>query len=413
MVSLAPPASTASRWTLRSSSAVLIQLGAALLVYVIFLFEPRVLNDGDTYWHLAAGEWMLSHGRVLHQDVFSYTYLGQPWETHEWLSEILMAAVFRAGGWSGLLVLYATAAAVSVGLLAERVKRSLSGLTLIAVLVLALACSASTALVRPHLLILPIMIGWTWELLSARDAGRAPRWFMPAVMVLWANLHGSYVFGFLLMAPFALEALVDAPGARLATFRQWAPVCLACVAAVMITPHGWDGVIYPFKIMTMTTLNAISEWQPANFSKLTPLEIGLFLTLFVGLGRGVQVPPLRLLLLLFLLHMALQHSRHEMVLAITAPLLLAEPLAKALGQTPQPQLRSRLVWTLIGVLAVGLALARFASPASRSNDAVTPLAAIAHVPPALASRPVLNSYDFGGYLIFKGIKPYIDGRSDI
>src|SRR5437879_679640 len=82
------------------------------------------------------------------------------------------------------------AAAATVGLIAGRVKRSLGGLTLVAVLVLAMACSAGTLLIRPHLLVLPILIVWLRELLAARDAERAPRWFMPALMALWANLHG-------------------------------------------------------------------------------------------------------------------------------------------------------------------------------------------------------------------------------
>jgi hypothetical protein len=414
MVSLAPSTSPIPGSIARGASADLIQAAAALVLFAILLFDPRVLGDGDTYWHLAAGEWMLAHGQVLHRDVFSYTHAGQPWETHEWLSEILMAAVFRAGGWSGLLVLYATAAAATVGLIAGRVKRSLGGLTLVAVLVLAMACSAGTLLVRPHLLVLPIMIVWLRELLAARDAGRAPRWFMPALLVLWANLHGSYVFGLLLMGPFALEALVEAPpGARLSVLRRWAPVCLASAAGMLLTPHGMDGVTYPFKIMSMGTLNAISEWQPADFSKPSAFEFTLLLTLFVSLWRGVRVPPVRLVLLLFLLYMALQHGRHMMVLAVTAPLILAEPLAAALGRQPQPRAGGRRTWAAFGALAVVLAVGRMAVPVARVDGEATPLTALAQVPPALAGRPMINSYDFGGYLIFKGVKPFIDGRSDM
>ena len=414
MVSLAPSTSPIPGSIAREASADLIQAAAALVAFAVVLFAPQVLSDGDTYWHLAAGEWMLAHGQVLHRDVFSYTHAGQPWETHEWLSEVLMAAVFRAGGWSGLLVLYATVAAAAVGLIAGRVKRSLGGLTLVAVLVLAMACSAGTLLVRPHLLVLPIMIVWLRELLAARDAERAPRWFMPVLMALWANLHGSYVFGLLLMGPFALEALVETPvGSRLSTLRRWAPVCLASAAAMFLTPHGLDGVTHPFQIMTMSTLNAISEWQPADFSKPSAFEFTLLLTLFVSLWRGVRVPPVRLMLLLLLLYMALQHGRHMMVLAVTAPLILAEPLAAALGPQPPPKADGRRIWAAFGALAVVLAAGRMAVPVVRVDGEATPLTALAQVPPTLAGRPMLNNYDFGGYLIFKGVKPFIDGRNDL
>jgi hypothetical protein len=54
-----------------------------------------------------------------------------------------------------------------------------------------------------------------------------------------------------------------------------------------------------------------------------------------------------------------------------------------------------------------------AVPVVRVDGEATPLSALAQVRPALAGRPMLNSYDFGGYLIFKGVKPFIDGRSDM
>jgi hypothetical protein len=49
----------------------------------------------------------------------------------------------------------------------------------------------------------------------------------------------------------------------------------------------------------------------------------------------------------------------------------------------------------------------------RVDDAVSPITALAHVPPALAAQPVLNDYAFGGYLIFKGVRPFIDSRADL
>ena len=421
MVTLAPSASPARAALPPIAQADLIGLGAMLAAFAVMAFDPRVLNDGDTYWHLAAGQWMLSHGQVLQRDVFSYTFAGRPWCAQEWLSEVLMALAFRAGGWGGLLVLYATSVAAATGLLAERLKRSLSGLPLAATLLLALACSASNAFVRPHMLVLPVTVVWICELLAARDADRGPRWFLVPLMLLWANLHGSFVFGFLLMAPFALEALVEAqrqaPRGWLKAVRQWAPVGLACAAAALLTPNGWEGVLHPFRTMTMGTLNAISEWQPANFSRPGPLEITLLLTLFVGLGRGVRVPPLRLALLLFVLHMALQHGRHQMMLAIVAPLVLAAPLGEALGQPsapqPGPQVRGRFAWPAFAALALMLAAVRLAGPPAQADAEVAPLAALAHVPPALAARPVINSYDFGGALMLKGMKPFIDGREDL
>ena len=79
------------------SPALTFALAAALAGFALAAFSPGVLNDGDTYWHIRAGEWMLAHGQVLRADPFSYTAANTPWHTQEWLSEILMALAWRGG----------------------------------------------------------------------------------------------------------------------------------------------------------------------------------------------------------------------------------------------------------------------------------------------------------------------------
>jgi len=414
MTALATSTSSTQAPALGLGKSAIVQVGAALVALAVVLFAPQVLNDGDTYWHLATGQWMLDHGRVPHEDVFSFPHAGQPWVTHEWLSELLMALAYRAGGWSGLLVLYAAVAAAAAALFAGALGHFLRGLTLIVTLVLAFACASGSLLIRPHLLVMPILVIWTTELLAAREAGRAPRLFMAALMLLWANLHGSYVFGFVLMAPLALEALVDArAGDRARVVRDWGLVGLLCAGATLATPHGLTGVLHPFRILSMGTLNAIQEWRPADFSKPAPFELALLATLFVCLSRGVRVQPLRLLLLLFLLHMTLQHERHLLMLGFVAPLVLAKPLAEALDQRPAEATRARAVWVAFAVAALALAGVRLTMPVVRHDGMTSPVTALAHVPTAVTQRPLLNSYGFGGYLIYKGIKPFIDGRADM
>src|SRR5579885_3508678 len=62
--------------------------------------------DPDYWWHLATGRWILDHHRVPTTDPFSYTHLGQTWYAHEWLAELLIAAVNRIAGYAGDLILF-------------------------------------------------------------------------------------------------------------------------------------------------------------------------------------------------------------------------------------------------------------------------------------------------------------------
>ncbi len=398
-------------------AASLALLLGTLLAGLVVLCAPQVLNDGDTYWHLAAGRWMLDHHQVLKTDVFSYTRWGAPWDAHEWLAEGLMAWAFRLAGWSGLLVLFATAAAATAWLILTWLQRFMSGIVLAAVALLSAACMAPSLLARPHLLALPALAAWTVEMLRAREAGRAPKLAYVAVMIAWANLHGSYVFGFVVLGAFALEALAETTGDRWPVIRTWGLFGILSLVAAMITPQGFSGLIYPFKIMGMTTLNVISEWRPADFTKLQPFEITLLTTLLVCLSRGVRVPILRMALLLLLLHMGFQHARHQLVLAVVAPLILAAPLSLALGQAPAKPWRKARLWplalTVALVMALSMAAVRIALPTQRVDGAMSPISALNHVPAELAAKPVLNDYGFGGYLIFKGVRPFIDGRADM
>jgi hypothetical protein len=417
MVSLAPPLDVPSDVT-PSAAAAAVPAVTALFVYAVAAFAPQVLNDGDSWWHLAAGGWMLDHRQILRTDVFSYTFAGRPWHTHEWLAEVVMALAFRAAGWSGVVLLYGAAAGAAIAILGRALGRALEPLALLLVLLMAFACMAPSLLARPHLLALPLLAAWAAGLLRARQEDRAPPLHLALLMVPWANLHGGYFFGLALIGPFALEALVEAPGRRPAVFRAWALFGLASLAACLVTPFGLSGLIFPFKLLGLSSLAGVGEWRAADFSHTGPLEITLIAALFVLLQRGVKVPPLRLALLLLLLHMSLQHSRHQMLLALIGPLLLAEPLGRALGGAGAgagaPQARAARGWAAgCALAAVALAGARLALPVVRTDGPTAPIQALRSVPAALARQPVFNAYDFGGYLISQGVRPFIDGRTDM
>jgi hypothetical protein len=411
MVSVPLPAARTRLALSRPDAAGWVQVLAMAAIFGVVLFAPPVLLDGDTYWHLAAGDWMIDHRRVLTVDVFSHTYAGRPWLSHEWLAEVAMALSVRLGGWSGLLILCGLAAAGTVGVVGSRLRQFLSPVAVLVVLVLVAGLMAPSLLTRPHLIALPLLAAWTVELLRARDAGGAPRLFMPLLMLLWANLHASYALGIAVMVLLALEALVEGRRDPWPVIRAWAPVGLLSLAAATLTPHGPSGLLYPFQTSAMTTLNAITEWRPADFAKPGPFEFALLATLFVCLRSGVRIPMLRLVLLLLLLHMGLQHARHQIVLAVVAPLILAPALAAAWGRERVAEVRSPAV--LLAFAVVALAAARYVKPVVRGDDAATPATALAHLPPGLAERPVFNAYRFGGYLIHRDVRPFIDGRADM
>jgi len=391
----------------------LAPLVAALIMAAIVAFAPPVLNDGDSWWHLATGEWILAHRAIPDRDVFSYTMAGRPWTAHEWLAEALMAVAARLAGWNGVVLLFAAVIGTASWLLVSRLARDLGGITLILTATLALACMSGSLLTRPHLFMPLMLLVWTLALLDAREAGRAPRLAYALWMLVWANLHGSYVLGFVVAGAFGLEALVEPGADRVKVIRQWGLFGLASLVAAMVTPHGPAGLLFPFMVTSMAVNPHIIEWRAEDFSHVSTFAIALFAALFVCLGRGVKLPPVRLLLLLGLLFLSLQHIRHQMVLVTLGPLLLARPLAAALGHEREAVRPSRPLPIGFGLVCLLLVGARLALPVQRGDALNTPASALASVPAALKARPVLNGYGFGGYLIHQGVKPMIDGRADM
>ncbi len=400
---------------------------AAITLLAVSAFSARVFIDGDTNWHVAAGRWILDHHTVPLTDPFSFTFAGKPWVAHEWGSEVWMALAWLGGGWSGFVLLIGVAAGLAYALIARELARWLGPFGQLVGLALSFACLEPFLYARPHIIAAPLLVFWTGRLLAARRAGKAPPLELALLMVLWANLHGSFIFGLGVIGPFAAEAFFDAPNtvaARLGVVRGWGVFGVVATALSLATPQGVTGLAFPFMVLGMKVLPSILEWRSATFQQPTLFEGALLITLFLGLWRGVRVPPFRLALLVALVHMALQHIRQEAVLAVLAPMLLAEPFGRAM-RPGRPEPRTAVGWrpawgapglvvaVVLSVCAVGVAAARLAIPLVRTDNGNVPVTAIAHVPPQLLSQPVFNEYAFGGYLIFKGVKPYVDGRADM
>ncbi len=300
--------------------------------------------------------------------------------------------------------------------MARRAARDLSGVALLVLVALAALLVAPSLLARPHNHALPLLAVWADALFAAREADRAPPIVLAALMTLWANLHGGFAFGLALIAPFALEALLAAaPEARLKTIRDWGLFVAASVAAAALTPFGVDGLLFPLRLIGLAHLSEIGEWRPENFAHPGPMEFALLALVAFALLRPTRLPWLRVLLLVGLIHMALQHGRHQTLLAMLAPMLLAPAIRPALGQTAARTLTPASSAVVLAAAAAALILAgaRLAVPIVRHDTASSPIAALAAVPPALRGEPTLNGYGFGGYLIGAGVRPFIDGRADM
>ena len=398
----------------------LLPLWVGVGVYLLFLLAgDRLLIDPDTMWQITVGQWILDHRAVPETDVYSFTMRGQPWISTQWLAQVLYAKAYAIAGWSGPVVLAASAIAATFALFAKFLSRRLSESTTLVFVAAALALTVPHLLARPHVLAFPLMVLWVGGLVAAADRRGAPSFRLLPLMVLWANLHGGFVFGLALVAPLALDAVLNAePRLRKSLVLRWAAFAVAALIAACCTPYGWNSLLASQKILALgSALPLILEWRPADFGSIGALEVCLLLGIGLALWRGVKLPPLRIVLLLGLLHMALSQGRSGETLALLAPLILAAPLARQIGGAEvansgaAPPLRGVLFAGVAVLLAAGTlaftSVHRFQPHASGS-----PVAAVAALKKLNLDR-VFNDYDFGGYLIANGVAPFIDGRTEL
>jgi hypothetical protein len=400
-----------------------------LLFLVTFVLTtlsgPRLLFDPDPYLHITVGRWIAAHGAIPHYDMFSYSVPGAPWVAHEWLAQVILAGLYSFG-WAGLVLATALCFAAAIALLLRALLRILTPSHALIGAALAAGLSYPHLFARPHALSLPLLVIWVSMLVTARIERRAPPLYAALLIVPWANIHSSYVFGLAIAGLLGAEALFEASDWREAAqvARTWGLFGALALLAALATPNGFDGLLLPVRLLQMDfVLSTIQEWQSPNFQLPQPLEPWLMLLLLGALSFGLRLPITRTAMLLLLLHMALQHQRNAEFLGLAAPLLLAPALAPQLESHGFAVIDNRLAGLgklagARGIVAVGAVMLAVCAIVVRTGIAhesgpFTPARALASVEAQHVSGPVFNDMNFGDYMIYAGVAPFIDGRADM
>jgi len=390
----------------------------AVAMFLDVLLQPASVISDLAGTHIAVGNWIIAHHTVPRTDPFTWTMAGQPWQASEWLAELLIAFVYRVSGWGGLVLLAAVSMAATVLIVSWSAARRLVGIPLLIAVGLSVCNLDLIDAPRPHFLVLPLLASWVAGLLIARERDCAPPFWLAGLMVLWVNMHGSFIFGLFLTLPFALEAVIEtSPSNRRRAAIQWGLFTGTSLFACLSNPYGFDALTYPFWLTSIKELAGFAEWSPLYQLPALP-KLNAFLGILLGaaLVLPLRVPPIRAAIIIALLVMTLAHIRHAPLLAMVAPMLLAGPIAKAIEQKQVIDWSNAVRVAMIVVFAVVAIFggARLAVPFERPETPLWPVSAVRAVPPMIRSRHVYNEAATPGpYLIFMGIAPAFDDRVEL
>jgi hypothetical protein len=392
------------------------------------------VQDPDFFWHITAGQWIAEHGTVPTTDPFSFTWAGQPWTPHEWLSELLIYWLVQGLGRVGALFVFGLFPAAIVATQAAMLTRQ-------GVRVLAFAVPATliALVVTPYVTLRPQAVSWLllslliWALLELRAYRPRRVLLLIPFFVLWANLHGVYVIGLGVVAVYTFFTLLGRT--QMSPAWRWMLIAAAgCVLAGMLTPAGPLGILYPLRYVELSDwgLANIQEWQSPSFHEPAHWAF-LGLIVAVGLNGGRGTPGWLVTLSWVGIALGLVALRNAPIAAVFCLPTLALGLEARLNdraaahrssrpRKPSVALGRRLIELgaalLVVVGSMAVLVPRGLEAGIDTNIAKRfPVGGVEQLRETLPGARVLAEYGWGGYVIHElypsGGRVFVDGRNDM
>jgi len=412
----------------------------SIFAYLSLSKGMALLGDGDTGYHIRAGEWILSRFSVPHHDMFSFLTPPLPWTAHEWLSEVIMALIHSAFGLTGLVIFF-TGILALVSLLLFRMLQHEGGNILLAVLFVLLATISSQIhwLARPHVFSLFLFLIWYWILEDYRQHDKNRLYLMPPILLLWVNLHGGFLAGFMLLAIYFMGEVPDffcnnvemRDRARKRIKALFITIAV-CIPVSCINPYGYHILLFPFNLVSnKLIMDSVSEFMSPNFHDPTPFKYLLLLLIAVLAFSKKRLQLVEILLLLVFLNMSLYAARYIPLFAIvSAPILMRHSdllmrdshgkiaaffTKKAKNISAIDASSGGILWLIAAIGAI-VCLTAAGNIQYGFDPKTKPVAAVKFIEKANLPGNMFNNDEFGDYVIYSAwplYKVFFDGRIDM
>jgi hypothetical protein len=450
------------RWLVPSAADLFFV--AMLGTLALTTLSVRLLGDAGIGWHIRTGQMILATHAVPRVDPFS-TLSGQPWFAWEWLYDVVVGWLEKTAGLNGVVVFTAVIIAGVFSWTFRLLLRRGANIPVALVLVL-LAASASMIhfLARPHVVSWLFTVAW-FRILEASDHAAAqpsrPRllWLLPLLMLVWVNVHGGFLLGFVLLAIYWWSAVWQwfrlkedrfddvlqkiGAGRRI---RDLALTGLLTATASLVNPYGYKLHAHIYRYLSNRFLmDHIDEFQSPNFHYVAQKCFAglLLLTLVALVVKRQDVGASRGLVVLFAVYSGLYASRNIPVASLLLILVIGPWLSDATDRLQQqwgarkpqalasPPFLQRMqatefelqghVWP-IAATALALWVAAHggrlgATPLMDAQFSAKrfPVAAVDYLEQQHVTGPIASTDYWGGYLIYRlypRVRVVVDDRHD-
>ncbi|MFZ0276603.1 MAG: hypothetical protein WA254_19265 [Candidatus Sulfotelmatobacter sp.] len=357
-------------WLRRVVPSVGDLIFAALLGSLTFTtLSVRLLGDAGIGWHIRTGQMILATHATPRVDPFSATLSGHAWFAWEWLYDLLVGWLDRTAGLNGVVLLTALVIATVFAWTYRLLLRRGTNI-LLALLLVLLAASAAMIhfLARPHVVSWLFTVAWFWILDSSErrcwasdsesfaTSDTNPRrvsmlWLLPPLMLVWVNVHGGFLVGFVLLAIYWCSAAwqwlkptgdgLDDVLRKIRAGRLVRVLTLTGILsglATLVNPYGFQLHIHIYRYLTDRFLmDHINEFQSPNFHYVAQkCFAGLLLLTLVALAvkkrEAGQARASQALVVLFAVYSGLYASRNIPVSSLLVILVIGPWLSEAMGK---------------------------------------------------------------------------------
>jgi hypothetical protein len=416
----------------------LFRYSPGLVLVAIVIADAVRVADPDLWGHVRFGLAVLTQGHLVHHDPYSYSVPSHIWNNHEWLAEVLMAAVFKHAGVPGLVMLkFACTALTVLMMVAALGETGATPLLQFGVLLFSIVVIRPELQFRPQEFTFTMLAAVLWLLTCDTYRRDGKLWIAIPILAIWANLHGGFIMGVAALGTYAIVAGAQdlLAGRGYGRLLKLIGIAIAATLATLATPYGianWETVAHalrnPYTRLIITewyplTTTIYRKWIEAGF-RISNYEVGLALMIALAICWTVTIEAqdLALVAVAALMAAAAVVSTRNLpiaAMAIAVPLVrhMSLMLARRCPAARGPGRVGRLWWPnqiVLVMLSLYLLVSSGGFETRIPAAEPYPVGACDFMNRHGLAGNILNDFNWGEYLIWhaRRSKVFIDGRYD-
>lgn len=397
------------------------KISISLVLFIIALSIFMMLfsgSDSDYYWHIKAGKYMIENKEILTKDIFSWYMVGKPWFSHEWLFEIIIAMMASIFPNKHIFIfVLSNLLFINLFILFSNKKNYQKNIVFSLLWITFSLILTTTLRARPYMIsniFLAMIIYFLYDLIKNEKSRKI--YFIPLIALLWSNIHGGssnliyiVLFIFLITGQFKFNfTKVESKKNTALQTKKIILVILLSIIAISINPQGINMLFYPYQNIADTFMQqTISEWQPTTLSSLShyPYFVLAIIIIIAMLLSKKKINLLDLTLFAFFLFLGLKSIRFWSYTYIASSYFVFNYISE--------RKEDKATVPLITLLSIFLVLIYFNTYSKLNANQAYLSDTVIKIIKSENPKRIYNSYDYGGYLIYKDIDVFIDGRADL